>query len=57
MLMNNTDLRLEIEMIKTKLDSQGKNMELVFRYLDEMIERKTDPVPRKRIGYKPDDLL
>jgi hypothetical protein len=50
-------IRLEIEKIKTKLDSQGKNMELVFRYLDELIERKTDPVPRKRIGYKPDDLL
>ncbi|MFA6946871.1 MAG: ORF6N domain-containing protein [Pedobacter sp.] len=56
MLIDNTDLRFEIEKIKTKLDSQGKNMELVFHYLDELIERKTEPIPRKRIGYKPDDL-
>lgn len=56
MLMHNTELRLEIEKIKTKLDSQGKNLELVFRYLDQLIERKTEPQPRKRIGYKPDDL-
>ncbi|HEY1061961.1 MAG TPA: hypothetical protein VGE44_09765 [Daejeonella sp.] len=56
MLMDNTNLRLEIEKIKTKLYSQGKNMELVFRCLDELIERKTESLPRKRIGYKPDDL-
>ena len=54
--MDNTDLRLEIEKIKTKLDNQGKNMELVFRYLDELIEKKSESKPRKRIGYKPDDL-
>lgn len=56
MLMHNTELRLEIEKIKTKLDSQGQNMELVFRYLDELIEKKSEPKPRKRIGYKPDNL-
>ncbi|MDP3468272.1 MAG: hypothetical protein Q8S11_08055 [Daejeonella sp.] len=56
MLMDNTELRLEIEKIKTKLDSQGKNMEIIFRYLDELIERKIEPLPRKRIGYKSDDL-
>ncbi|HQS53085.1 MAG TPA: ORF6N domain-containing protein, partial [Daejeonella sp.] len=54
MLMHNTELRLEIEKIKTKLDSQGNNMELVFRYLDELIEKKSESKPRKRIGYKPD---
>ncbi len=56
MLMDNTDLRLEIEKIKTKLDSQGKNMELVFRYLDELIEKKSELKPRKRIGFKSDDI-
>src|SRR6201988_3875502 len=35
MLMDNTDLRLDIERIKNKLDNQDKNMEIVFRYLDE----------------------
>lgn len=57
MFMDNTELRLEIEKIKTKLDNKGNNMELVFLYLDELIEKKSESKPRKRIGYKPDDLF
>lgn len=56
MFVDNTELRLEIEKIKTKLDNQDKNMEIVFRYLDELIERKVTAQPRKRIGFKSDDL-
>ena len=52
MLTDNTELRLEIEKIKSKLDNQDKNMEIVFRYLDELIEVKTTPTPRKPIGFK-----
>lgn len=55
MFMDNTELRLEIEKIKSKLDNQDKNMEVVFRYLDELIESKGDPKPRKRIGFKSED--
>ena len=54
MFIDNTDLRLEIEKIKNKLDNQDKNMEVVFRYLDELIEKKQEPQERKRIGFKPD---
>ena len=54
MFIDNTDLRLEIEKIKNKLDNQDKNMEIVFRYLDELIEKKQEPQERKRIGFKPD---
>ena len=32
-LTDNTDIRLEIEKIKNKLDNQDKNMEIVFRSL------------------------
>jgi hypothetical protein len=53
MLMDNTELRLEIEKIKKKLDNHGKNMEIVFQYLDELIQKKSESIPRKRIGYKP----
>lgn len=56
LFIDNTELRLEIEKIKTKLDNQGKNMEVIFRYLDELIERNEKPKPRKRIGFKSDDL-
>lgn len=57
MLADNTEIRLEVEKIKNKLDNQDKNMEIVFRYLDELLEKKERPLPpRKRIGYKPDEL-
>ena len=57
MLIDHTEVRLEIEKIKKKLDNQDKNMEIVFRYLDELLEKQERPnPPRKRIGYKPDDL-
>jgi hypothetical protein len=48
MLMDNTELRLEFEKIKAKLDNQSKNMELVFRYLDVLIAKKSEPKPRKK---------
>ncbi|QTE40637.1 MULTISPECIES: hypothetical protein [Mucilaginibacter] len=54
MYLNNTELRLEIEQIKSKLIRQDKSLELVFGYLDELIEKKTQPMDRKRIGYMPD---
>jgi hypothetical protein len=55
MLTDNTELRLDIEKIKKKLDNQDKNMEIVFRYLDELLEKKSKlavTVKRTKIGYK-----
>ena len=52
MLTDNTELRLDIEKIKRKLDNQDKNMEIVFRYLDELLDKKENPKPRVKIGYK-----
>ncbi|GGB14415.1 ORF6N domain-containing protein [Mucilaginibacter rubeus] len=53
-LIDNTELKLEIERIRTKLESQDKNIDLLFGYLDELIEKKSQPMDRKRIGYMPD---
>lgn len=53
MLLNNTQLRLEIEYIKKKVDNHGKSIELVFKYLDELLEKNASPQPRPAIGYKP----
>lgn len=50
-LANHTELRLEVEKIKRKLDNQDKNMEVVFKYLDELLEKKENPKPRTQIGY------
>lgn len=52
MLADNTDLRLDIEKMKKKFDNQDKNMEIVFRYLDELLEKKDNPIERNKIGYK-----
>jgi len=52
MLTDNMSLRLDIEEIKKRLANQDRNIELVFTYLDEMIERQENSIPRKQIGYK-----
>ena len=53
-IIDSGSLKLEIEEIKQKAFNQGKNIELVFSYLDKLIDKKIGP--RKRIGYMPDDL-
>lgn len=52
MLFDNTELRLAIEEIRRKTENNTKNIEVVFKYLDELIEKKENPVKRKAIGYK-----
>lgn len=52
MLVDTTELRLDVEAIKNKIENQGKNIELVFQYLDELIEKKEITPERERIGYK-----
>jgi hypothetical protein len=49
------DLKLEIEAIKKKLSHQSQNIELVFNYLEELMDKKDDKTPRKTIGFKTKD--
>lgn len=51
-LTDNLSIRLELEEIKKKLSNQDKNIELVFTYLDELIEKQKNPKPRPRVGYR-----
>jgi len=51
-LTDNLSVKFEIEEIKKKLNNQDKNIELVFTYLDELIEKQKNPKPGPRIGYK-----
>ncbi|RZM27325.1 MAG: ORF6N domain-containing protein [Pedobacter sp.] len=58
LLIDNSDLRIDIEKIKNKLTNQDKNMEIIFRYLDELLDKQVHPnPPRTRIGFKPDTLV
>lgn len=52
MLIDNLSIRLDIEDIKKQLSNHDKNLELVFSYLDELIEKHENPTPRKAIGFK-----
>ncbi|WP_278034479.1 ORF6N domain-containing protein [Flavobacterium nitratireducens] len=51
MLLDTTEMKLDIVQIQKKLENQGKNIELVFSYLDELTEKKEEK-PRTKIGYK-----
>jgi ferritin-like metal-binding protein YciE len=48
---DNTELRLAVEEIRQKTENNTKNIELVFQYLDELLEKKENPIVRKKIGY------
>jgi len=50
MLMDNTDLRLIMETLEKKTDNNTKNIEILFRYFDELLEKEQKP--RKKIRYK-----
>jgi hypothetical protein len=51
-LTDTLSMKLEIEEIKKKLSNNTKNIELVFNYLDELIDKNENSLPRKEIGFK-----
>ena len=52
MLLDTTEIRLDIAHIQKKLENHDKNIELVFSYLDELTENEENKKPRTKIGYK-----
>ena len=48
LLTDNLSVKVEIEEIKKKLHNQDKDIELVFKYLDELIDKQESPKPRKK---------
>ena len=51
-LTDNLSVKLDIEEIKKKLTNHDTNIELVFSYLDELMEKQETKVERNIIGYK-----
>lgn len=49
-LLDNTDMQLALERLDKKTDNNTKNIDVLFRYFDELIEKEQKP--RKKIGYK-----
>ena len=51
-LADTLSIKSDIEIIKKKLINQDKSIELVFSYLDELMEKHDNQQPRKKIGFK-----
>ncbi|KAF2511328.1 ORF6N domain-containing protein [Flavobacterium foetidum] len=52
MLLDTTEIKVDILQIQKKLENHDKNIELVFSYLDELTEKKENETERVKIGYK-----
>jgi len=52
LLSDNSEFRLTLEEIRKKTENNTKNIEVVFQYLDELIEKTEEQEPRTQIGFK-----
>lgn len=52
MLADNVILRTSLEKLEKKTDHNTKNIELVFQYIDQLLEEKNNPTKRESLGYK-----
>lgn len=52
MLLDTTEIRLDIVQMQKKLENNSKNIELVFSYLDELSDKESMVKPRNKIGFK-----
>ena len=52
-LLNSSEIRLELESIKKKLGKYDQSIEIVYHHLDKLIRTHEKPkLPEKSIGYK-----
>lgn len=49
------NIQLDIEMIKNKLESQDQNIDLLFNYLNELMDKHDNPELRNPLGFKRKD--
>ena len=52
MLLDTTEIKVDILQIQKKLENHDKNIELVFSYLDELTYKKENESERVKIGYR-----
>jgi phage regulator Rha-like protein len=52
MLLDNTELRLAIEELRKQTRNNTQNIELVFKYLDELLDKREKTLPPTKIGFK-----
>ena len=54
MLLENKDVLLQVSKVEKKLTEHDEDIKLIFEYLKKLLTPPKEP--RKRIGFKPDDL-
>jgi hypothetical protein len=52
MLLDTTEIKVDILQIQKKLGNHDKNIEMVFSYLDELTDKKENESERVKIGYR-----
>jgi len=55
-VLDHSEFSTQLKEMRKQLQNNTQNIELVFQYLDELEKKNEEPKPRKRIGYKSDDL-
>ena len=53
MLLTHKDILLKMQKVETKLTGHDEDIKLIFEYLKKLLN--PPQLPRKRIGFKPDD--
>ncbi len=51
-ILDNNEILIALSKLDRKTDNNTKNIEIVFRYLDELIDKQETTKPRPNIGYK-----
>lgn len=51
LLTDNSEFRIILDEIRRKTENNTKNIEVVFQYLDELIEKQENPPKRTQIGF------
>jgi hypothetical protein len=51
LLTDNGEFRIILDEIRRKTENNTKNIEVVFQYLDELIEKQENPPKRTQIGF------
>lgn len=52
MLLDTTEIKIDILQIQKKLQNHDKNIELVFSYLDELTEKRKTKVTESKLDIK-----
>lgn len=51
-LSDHSEIKTAIQKLEIKTENNTKNMEIVFQYIDELLDKKDNPKERKAIGYQ-----